>query len=143
MERTRARLSARETPTDQWPLFEVHVSRTAERAVLHLAFDMLVVDHASLRVLLAEFQRGHAGEPLTEAPRITFRDYVLARRALTDTDARTPATAPTGPSGSTPCRPRPSCPSPKPGRRASATRGRRLTPLLRPSRGPSAGWRSC
>ncbi|WP_030378523.1 MULTISPECIES: non-ribosomal peptide synthetase [unclassified Streptomyces] len=89
VERTRARLSARETPTDRWPLFGVHVSRTAERAVLHLAFDMLVVDHASLRILLAEFQRRHGGEPLTEAPRITFRDYVLARRVLTETDAYT------------------------------------------------------
>ncbi|WKX17258.1 non-ribosomal peptide synthetase [Streptomyces sp. HUAS CX7] len=87
VERTRARLSARETPTDQWPLFDVHVSRTAERAVLHLSFDMLVVDHASLRLLLAEFRRGYGGEPLSDAPRITFRDYVLARRALADTDA--------------------------------------------------------
>lgn len=85
--RTRARLSAREAPTDQWPLFEVHVSRTAERDVLHLSFDMLVVDHASLRILLAEFQRNYGGEPLSEAPRIAFRDYVLARRALADSDA--------------------------------------------------------
>ncbi|MCA1218392.1 non-ribosomal peptide synthetase [Streptomyces sp. 8L] len=89
VERTRARLSAREAPTGQWPLFEVHVSRTAERAVLHLAFDMLVVDHASLRILLAEFRRSYGGEPLSEAPRIAFRDYVLARRALTDSAAHT------------------------------------------------------
>ncbi|WP_327250077.1 non-ribosomal peptide synthetase [Streptomyces sp. NBC_01320] len=86
VERTRARLSAREAPTDQWPLFDVHVTRTAERTVLHLSFDMLVVDHASLRILLAEFQRGYGGAALSEAPRITFRDYVLARRALADTD---------------------------------------------------------
>ncbi|WP_030832979.1 non-ribosomal peptide synthetase [Streptomyces hygroscopicus] len=85
-ERTRARLSAREAPTDQWPLFEVHVTRTAERAVLHLAFDLLVVDHASLRILLAEFQRRYSGAALSGPPRITFRDYVLARRALADTD---------------------------------------------------------
>ncbi|MDG9726117.1 non-ribosomal peptide synthetase [Streptomyces sp. DH41] len=84
--RTRARLSTREAPTDQWPLFDVHVTRTAERAVLHLAFDMLVVDHAGLRVLLAEFQRSYGGTALTDAPRIAFRDYVLARRALADTD---------------------------------------------------------
>ncbi|WP_018565874.1 non-ribosomal peptide synthetase [Streptomyces sp. PsTaAH-124] len=89
VERTRARLSAREAPTDRWPLFEVHVSRTVERAVLHLSFDMLVVDHASLRILLAEFRRGYGGEPLSEAPRITFRDYVLARRALADSAAHT------------------------------------------------------
>ncbi|MEV5813757.1 amino acid adenylation domain-containing protein [Streptomyces mutabilis] len=87
VERTRARLANREAPTDRWPLFDVHVTRTAERAVLHLAFDMLVVDHAGLRVLLAEFQRSYTGAALAEAPRITFRDYVLARRALTDTEA--------------------------------------------------------
>ncbi|MFK0064427.1 amino acid adenylation domain-containing protein [Streptomyces sp. NPDC091046] len=84
--RTRARLATREAPTDQWPLFDVHVTRTAERAVLHLAFDMLVVDHASLRLLLAEFRRGYGGTALSDAPRVTFRDYVLARRALADTD---------------------------------------------------------
>ncbi|WP_411575547.1 amino acid adenylation domain-containing protein [Streptomyces mutabilis] len=87
VERTRARLANRESPTDRWPLFDVHVTRTAERAVLHLAFDMLVVDHAGLRVLLAEFQRSYNGDALAEAPRITFRDYVLARRALADTEA--------------------------------------------------------
>ncbi|MBL1100552.1 non-ribosomal peptide synthetase [Streptomyces coffeae] len=86
VEHTRARLSASEAPTDQWPLFDVHVTRTAERAVLHLSFDMLVVDHASLRILLAEFQRGYGGAALSEPPRITFRDYVLVRRALADTD---------------------------------------------------------
>ncbi|WP_329160028.1 amino acid adenylation domain-containing protein [Streptomyces sp. NBC_01717] len=86
VERTRARLCAREAPTDQWPLFDVHVTQTAERAVLHLAFDMLVVDHASLRILLAEFQRSYSGAALSGPPRITFRDYVLARRALADTD---------------------------------------------------------
>ncbi|MFJ3145339.1 amino acid adenylation domain-containing protein [Streptomyces halstedii] len=86
VERTRARLSARQAPPGQWPLFDVHVSTTAERAVLHLAFDMLVVDHASLRLLLAEFRRRYEGAALAETPRITFRDYVLARRALTGTD---------------------------------------------------------
>nr|WP_203593585.1 non-ribosomal peptide synthetase [Streptomyces sp. SID9124] len=89
MAHTRTRLTTREAPTDQWPLFEVRVSRTKERAVLHLSFDMLVVDHASLRILLAEFQRSYGGEALSEAPRIAFRDYVLARRALADSDAHT------------------------------------------------------
>ncbi|NED84729.1 non-ribosomal peptide synthetase, partial [Streptomyces sp. SID11233] len=31
VERTRARLAAREAPTDRWPLFAAHVSRTAQR----------------------------------------------------------------------------------------------------------------
>ncbi|MFH9199622.1 amino acid adenylation domain-containing protein [Streptomyces anulatus] len=89
LERTRARLSTREAPTDRWPLFAVHVTRTARQAVLHLSFDMLVVDHASLRILLAEFQGSYGGAALSDAPRITFRDYVLARRALADSDAHT------------------------------------------------------
>ncbi|WP_426499520.1 amino acid adenylation domain-containing protein [Streptomyces sp. D54] len=89
LERTRVRLSTREAPTDRWPLFAVHVTRTAGHAVLHLSFDMLVVDHASLRILLAEFQRSYGGAALSDAPPITFRDYVLARRALADSDAHT------------------------------------------------------
>ncbi|MGW3968835.1 amino acid adenylation domain-containing protein [Streptomyces ardesiacus] len=87
LESTRAHLSTREAPTGQWPLFAAHVSRTAGRSVLHLSFDMLVVDHASLRLLLAEFQRAYGGGTLADAPSITFRDYVLARRALTESDA--------------------------------------------------------
>ncbi|MER5550623.1 amino acid adenylation domain-containing protein [Streptomyces sp. NPDC002793] len=82
--RTRARMSVRRKPTDRLPLFDVHASLTGTRAVLHLSFDMLVVDHASLRILLAEFQTSYSGSALSEAPRISFRDYVLARRALTD-----------------------------------------------------------
>lgn len=82
--RTRARMSVRHKPTDRWPLFDVHVSLTGTRAVLHLSFDMLTVDHASLRILLAEFQTRYSGSALSEAPRISFRDYVLARRALAD-----------------------------------------------------------
>ncbi|WP_320783231.1 non-ribosomal peptide synthetase [Streptomyces sp. CRN 30] len=86
VERTRARLSARQAPTDRWPLFDVHVSRTARRAVLHLSFDMLVVDHAGLRILLAEFQQRYDGAALPEPPAVTFRDHVLARRARAGTD---------------------------------------------------------
>ncbi|MFF3438558.1 amino acid adenylation domain-containing protein [Streptosporangium sp. NPDC002721] len=82
----RARMSLRRGPTDRWPLFDVHITRAPGRAVLHLSFDMLTVDHASLRILLAEFHhlyRDGAGAPAPLG--ITFRDYVLARRALTET----------------------------------------------------------
>ncbi|WP_406143468.1 amino acid adenylation domain-containing protein [Streptomyces sp. NBC_01012] len=84
VERTRARMSAGGRPTDRWPLFEVQVSLTPSRAVLHLSFDMLTVDHASLRILLAEFRTRYGGSALSQEPRISFRDYVLARRALAD-----------------------------------------------------------
>uniref|UniRef100_A0AAU3GMR0 Phenyloxazoline synthase MbtB n=1 Tax=Streptomyces sp. NBC_01401 TaxID=2903854 RepID=A0AAU3GMR0_9ACTN len=84
VERTRARMSVGGGPTDRWPLFDVHVSLTPSRAVLHLSFDMLTVDHASLRILLAEFRTRYGGSVLSQEPRIAFRDYVLARRALAD-----------------------------------------------------------
>jgi pyochelin synthetase len=88
LERVRARMSIRQGRADTWPLFDVHITRAPERAVLHLSFDMLTVDHASLRMLLAEFHamyRGPAGPPAPLG--ITFRDYVLARRGLTETPA--------------------------------------------------------
>ena len=85
VERVRARLSHRTGPTDQWPLFRLHLTRGRESAVLHLSFDMLIVDHAGMRLLLDEFQRLIA-DPDVELPpiEITFRDYVVARRALTE-----------------------------------------------------------
>ncbi|MEV6318358.1 amino acid adenylation domain-containing protein [Streptomyces sp. NPDC051776] len=82
----RARLSHRAGPTDRWPLFTVHLTRAPERAVLHLSFDMLTVDHASLRLLLTEIDLLYSGSA-TGLPPLTvgFRDYVLARRALMET----------------------------------------------------------
>lgn len=85
---TRARMSTRRSPADRWPLFDVHITRGPDGAVLHLSFDMLAVDHASVRILLAEFHalyKGSADEPAPLA--VTFRDVVLARRALADTPA--------------------------------------------------------
>jgi pyochelin synthetase len=86
VEGVRARLSHRTGPTDRWPLFTLHITRAPEGDVLHMSFDMLAVDHASLRLLIAEFQARYAG-PASEPPPlgVTFRDYVLARRALTET----------------------------------------------------------
>ncbi|GAA4203985.1 non-ribosomal peptide synthetase [Streptosporangium oxazolinicum] len=83
----RARMSLRRGPTDRWPLFDAHITRAPGRAVLHLSFDMLTVDHASLRLLLAEFHHLYRGGGVPAPLGITFRDYVLARRALTDTPA--------------------------------------------------------
>ncbi|GAA0334278.1 amino acid adenylation domain-containing protein [Actinoallomurus spadix] len=84
VEGVRARLSHRTGPTDRWPLFTLHITHAPGRDLLHMSFDMLVVDHASLRLLIAEFQTLYAGGDLPPL-RIGFRDYVLARRALTET----------------------------------------------------------
>ncbi|GHJ35184.1 non-ribosomal peptide synthetase [Streptomyces sp. TS71-3] len=83
--RVRDRLSHRTGPTDAWPLYRLHLTRCPGHAVLHLSFDMLIVDHAGLRLLLAEFQR-LLSDPAAELTPLTatFRDYVLARRSLTE-----------------------------------------------------------
>lgn len=68
---------------DQWPLFELRIIRTEDHAVLHLSIDLLIADYASIQLLLAELNQlylepGRELGPLD----ITFRDYVLAERAL-------------------------------------------------------------
>lgn len=69
--------------SDQWPLFGLHVTQLADRAVLHLSMDFLVADWASLWMLLAEFETLHADPSAALAPiDLTFRDYVLAERQL-------------------------------------------------------------
>ncbi|MBV6697770.1 non-ribosomal peptide synthetase [Kitasatospora aureofaciens] len=69
--------------TDQWPLFGLRVTRSDERAVLHLSMDFLIADWASIWLLLAEFEALHA-DPATELPstELEFRDYLLAERTL-------------------------------------------------------------
>ncbi|GAA2801168.1 non-ribosomal peptide synthetase [Kitasatospora paracochleata] len=73
-------------PTDQWPLFDLRVTRTDERAVLHLSMDFLIADWASIWLLLAEFEALHA-DPDRELRELelTFRDYLLAERRLRET----------------------------------------------------------
>lgn len=82
---TRAQLSHRVADTDRWPLFTVRITRGDDFAVLHLSLDLLIVDYASVQLLLAEFDRFYAApDRLLEPPAVTFRDYLLARRGHTD-----------------------------------------------------------
>jgi pyochelin synthetase len=72
--------------TTQWPLFEVRLTRTPERAILHLSIDFLVADWASIWTLLGEFEALHADQARQLPPLdITFRDYLSAERALRET----------------------------------------------------------
>ncbi|MFC0623423.1 non-ribosomal peptide synthetase [Kribbella deserti] len=83
LERVRADFGHRIYAPDQWPLFGLHVTQLADRAVLHLSMDFLVADWASLWMLLGEFETLHADPSATLAPlELTFRDYVLAERQL-------------------------------------------------------------
>ena len=84
----RAGMSHRVAQTDRWPLFALHLTRTDDRAVLHLSLDLLIVDYASVQLLMSEFDRLYQ-EPaaLPEPPEIGFRDYVIGRRRVTETAA--------------------------------------------------------
>nr|WP_202512218.1 non-ribosomal peptide synthetase [Streptomyces sp. SID3343] len=88
IERTRAALSRRDGRARPGLPHTAHVTRTDTGAVLHLSVDLMTIDHASLRALLAEFHTEYtAPGTLPPAPEVTFRDYVLARRARTETPA--------------------------------------------------------
>ncbi|MCH9648635.1 MAG: amino acid adenylation domain-containing protein [Deltaproteobacteria bacterium] len=80
---TRQRLSHNVMPSDRFPLFEIRASRLGEgRYRLHFSFDLLIADAWSFGVIgrdLAEAYR--VGRPAA-APELSFRDYVLAEKAI-------------------------------------------------------------
>ncbi|MER7168876.1 amino acid adenylation domain-containing protein [Micromonospora sp. NPDC000207] len=79
VDRIRAELGERVPDTDRWPLHQVRVTRTDAALLLHLSVDLLVVDYASLQLVLAEVEDLYHGRDLPELT-VGFRDYVLARR---------------------------------------------------------------
>ncbi|MFJ9554093.1 amino acid adenylation domain-containing protein [Nocardiopsis sp. NPDC101807] len=78
----RRELASRVPPTDVPPLFELRMTRCADELVLHLSIDQLIVDYASLLLVLSELEDAYHGRE-TVTPEIGFRDYVLARRNQT------------------------------------------------------------
>ncbi|MFI1202613.1 amino acid adenylation domain-containing protein [Streptomyces sp. NPDC020883] len=66
-----------------WPLFELRVTRSSEKAVLHFSIDFLIADFLSIQLLLDELRQLYEC-PDTELPALTvqFRDYLRAERAL-------------------------------------------------------------
>ncbi|WP_433339949.1 amino acid adenylation domain-containing protein [Streptomyces sp. CA-253872] len=84
----RARMTTRRSPADRWPLFDLAITRAPDGDRLHVGCDMLVVDHAGLRLLLAEFDAAYRGTAPEHPPLgLSFRDCVLARRAQAGTPA--------------------------------------------------------
>lgn len=71
-------------PVEQWPAFELWVSRLDERLVrLHLSIESIFVDAWSMNTLIQEFIRLYY-EPDLSLPKLalSFRDYVLAEVSL-------------------------------------------------------------
>ncbi|GGL51487.1 non-ribosomal peptide synthetase [Planomonospora parontospora] len=82
---TRAAMDGRVYDPAVWPLFEVRVTRTGERDLLHVSVDFLIADYLSIQLLLTELKRLYL-DPAAELPPLeaTFRDYVAAARGLRD-----------------------------------------------------------
>ncbi|OCC14041.1 non-ribosomal peptide synthetase [Streptomyces sp. PTY087I2] len=78
----REELAARVPRTDEPPLFELRMTRCDDELILHLSIDQLIVDFASLLLLLAELEDIYQGATLAPLE-ARFRDYVLTRRKQT------------------------------------------------------------
>lgn len=84
----RSELSHRVFDATQWPLFDIRATRIDEnRTRLHLGFDLLVLDAASIFQLREEWVR-IAANPSLELPplELSFRDVVLAEIAQRDSE---------------------------------------------------------
>jgi amino acid adenylation domain-containing protein len=84
----RQRLSHQVLPSDRWPLFEICATLLDNgRTRLHTSLDLLVVDFWSIVMLVREWFEVYASPSAIRPPtEISFRDYVLAERALRKTD---------------------------------------------------------
>jgi len=82
LQKVRAELDHRVYDPGAWPLFELRLSMTEERSWLHISIDFLIADYVSIFVLLEELRQKYEC-PDAELPELglTFRDYLLARRA--------------------------------------------------------------
>jgi len=87
--RLRGGLSHRVFDATQWPLFDIRATHIDEhRTRLHLGFDLLVLDAASIFQLREEWVR-LAADPALELPplELSFRDVVLAEVAQRESES--------------------------------------------------------
>jgi amino acid adenylation domain-containing protein len=84
LDAVRQRMSYEVFSVDQWPLFDIRVSRLDDqRALIHVSTDLLIADLKSIEILLHEwFQLYQNPEAPLRPLAISFRDYVLAEQAL-------------------------------------------------------------
>ncbi len=86
VEGIRAEISHEVKPLDRWPLFEIRALRVSDTRTRYcMSFDLIVGDASSWQLVFRELgdllgDRGAMLQPLE----LSFRDYVLAERALRD-----------------------------------------------------------
>ena len=76
----REQMSHQVRPADQWPLFEVRLTRIDdEQSLLHISIDLMIADGYSIVNLMQEILQYYESPELSLPPiACTFRDYVLA-----------------------------------------------------------------
>ena len=89
LEVVRQSMSHQVLPTDQWPLFEIRASYLDNHRVrLHLSADALMIDAGSWQILGHELSLFYQDpEAILPPLELSFRDYVLAERAFTASEA--------------------------------------------------------
>jgi pyochelin synthetase len=83
--RIRGELAQRTYDPAQWPLFDLRLTHSPERLLVHLSVDLLVTDFSGVQQLLGELEQlcVEPDRPLAPVP-VSFRDHVLAERRLRD-----------------------------------------------------------
>ena len=83
--RIRGELAQRTYDPGAWPLFDVRLTHSPERLLVHLSVDLLVTDFSGVQQLLGELEQlCLAPDRALESVPVSFRDHVLAERRLRD-----------------------------------------------------------
>jgi len=83
LDTTRERMAHQVYDIESWPLFELHVTRHDCGARLHFSIDLLIADARSITTLIDELVSLYLAPHEDLKPLdATFRDYVLALRAI-------------------------------------------------------------
>ncbi|MBD6619878.1 amino acid adenylation domain-containing protein [Komarekiella sp. 'clone 1'] len=84
----REKLSQQNLPSHQWPWFDIRASYLNQQRIrLHLSMDLLLIDAASLRILFHEWNQLYQNIELSLPPlELSFRDYVIAKHSLQDSE---------------------------------------------------------
>lgn len=84
----RAEMSHQQLPAHQWPLFDIRAARLTDRNTrLYFSWDFINLDAWSLYIICREWNLLYADAHATLPPiGLSYRDYVLAERALRDSD---------------------------------------------------------
>jgi pyochelin synthetase len=85
LERVRSRLSHAVHPVGSWPMFGVEITQPCPgdddaSTVIHISYDFLLGDWASLLMLIRDWEQEYAGDTVPAPGPLTFRDHVVWER---------------------------------------------------------------